>query len=94
MLVENENSKHSPEERRPVKSGGWFGAWHFLIIFLVIAALVGVGYYCSYNRKKVLYSLLMCPVIFFIRLLLGLDCLVSRDISVGWFYCVFICADF
>ncbi len=39
---------------KPVdESGGWFGAWHFLIIFLIIAALVGVGYVFTHNRKKV-----------------------------------------
>ncbi len=40
-------------QQTPVESGGWFGAWHFLIIFLLIAALVGIGYFCSHNRKKV-----------------------------------------
>ncbi|XP_064399343.1 uncharacterized protein LOC135345811 isoform X2 [Halichondria panicea] len=40
-------------QRRPVKTGGWFGAWHFLIIFLLIAALVGVGYICSHNKTKI-----------------------------------------
>ncbi|XP_064399346.1 uncharacterized protein LOC135345811 isoform X5 [Halichondria panicea] len=39
-------------QRRPVKTGGWFGAWHFLIIFLLIAALVGVGYICSHNKIR------------------------------------------
>ena len=45
-------------QQTPVESGGWFGAWHFLIIFLLIAALVGIGYFCSHNRKKVCTGLL------------------------------------
>ncbi len=64
-------------QQTPVESGGWFGAWHFLIIFLLIAALVGIVYFCSHNRKKVC-SVLYCawhlvvePIIIMMYGLLG-----------------------
>ena len=43
----------APDKPSSSGGGGWFGMWHFLIIFLLIAGVVGVVYVCSHNRKRV-----------------------------------------
>ncbi len=52
-LISEVKMQEDTPQQRPVESGGRFRAWHFLIIFLVITALVGIGYLCTHNKAKV-----------------------------------------